>query len=1048
MEKITQFLLSHFLISTGSLSVLPAILHSQTNPNYVVILADDLGYGDLSCHGGKTPTPNIDKLFNQGVEFKNFMTCPVSSPTRAGLLTGLNPLRTGQGPNTDGQLDKNIPNMGSIFQKNGYKTGLFGKWHNGETPEIYPTLPFINDYGFDRFIGFYGGGCDFYTKIDGNDETPRWYHDKIPVKNEFGYATDLITKYALDLIELNKANKFLAYIPYNVIHTPLHVKDVDLQRVPASILQAAGGTLRTWKEYYKLYNDVFNTTFNPKYIQLTGDNSINAFSGVLSDAEIQVLYSAMLISLDDKVGEIMKYLEDNNLKNNTVVLFFSDNGATPTGSGLPFRGNKHSTEEGGIHAPAAMYWPAGGIVGPKTFKPMVGHVDVLPTFMEMSGIPSSAVGKIDGSSFLQELKSEAQDSNREYYWIWRDKDVIRTDRWKLNRYFDSYELFDIQSDIAESTNVFASNPTVATDLIAKLDKWRASTGIAATHLTPILSAPIHPAPDKAVLKITANCTVDATNPQLVIQILGAGHKMLPGDYLHFDIKADVSSKTDGFYLSHYVGTPIYFNTKRGVDQFGRLQSSAPAPLGGAGVWEHRVIGIGNEAPVVANKMSIIFKKTGNYTVYIDNLQIRRADGSVVDIWSNNTRVSATTPLYTISTGTNYKVEAYWENSFNLTVNGGTGSGSYPSGVPVTITANAAQAGLAFDKWVINSGSPIIANINSATTTVANPSNAVITASYGNIGPHSLTVNNGSGGGTFNAGSVVKITADTAPAGQVFNKWVISSGSPVIADIYSESTSIATGTNAATVYANYINFLDDCDATTAWSTTSTLNTTDIKQGTGCLQYVGSATSEFTKVFTPFNPNIPAANAALKFWYYVSDVTKFATNNQVELGSGGKNDVFEYNWTLTGLVNGWNYINLKISSAGTSGGTPNFEALNWFRVYHGKTGEMTTKIDAIEISGIPSTQTVPTGGIANIKGDNFSFYMYPNPVSKDAMLNIHVKNSEFSTLKILNLNGQVIYSNNLVGATSLNISLNTILKSGVYIVSLSSDKSVVNQKLIVK
>lgn len=1034
------------LLTSLALTAVSITAHSQANPNYVVILADDLGYGDLSCHGGKTPTPNIDKLFKQGVEFENFMTCPVSSPTRAGLLTGLNPLRTGQGPNTDGQLDKNILNMGNIFQKNGYKTGLFGKWHNGETPEIYPTLPFVNDYGFDRFIGFYGGGCDYYTKIDGNDDTPRWYHDKTPVKNEFEYSTDLITRYALEFINQNKAGKFLAYIPFNVIHTPLHVKDTDLQRVPASILQAAGGTLRAWKEYYKLYNDTFNPTFNPKYIELTGDNSITAISGVLSEAELQVLYSAMIISLDDKVGEIMKYLEDNGLSNNTVVLFFSDNGATPTGSSLPFRGNKHSTEEGGIHAPAAMYWPAGGIVGPKTFKPMVGHVDVLPTFMEISGIPSLVIGKIDGSSFLQELKTDAQESNREYYWVWRDHDVIRTDRWKLNRYVDSFELFDIQSDTTESTNVYANNPIVAADLLTKLEKWRISTGVAATHLTPILATPINAAPNQAVLKVTANCTIDATNPQLVIQINGAGHKMLPGDYLHFDIKADPGSKTDGFYLSHYVGTSLYFTTKRGVDQFGRLQSSCPAPLGGAGVWEHRVIGIGNEAPIVANKMSIIFKKTGNYIVYIDNLQIRRADGSVVDIWSNSTKVSATTPLATISTGTNYKLEAYWEPSYTLTVNGGSGSGSYAAGAPVTIKANTPETGLAFDKWVVNSGAPIIANINGATTTVANASNAVITATYGNIGPHALTVNSGSGSGSFNAGSVIKITSDAAPAGQVFNKWSITSGSPVITDLYSPTTLLTTGTNAAIINANYINYLDACDATTGWNATTTLTATEIKEGTGSLQFVGSSTPEFSKVFDPFNPNIPAANAALKFWYYVSDVTKFAIANQVELGSGGKNDVSEYNWSLTGLVTGWNYIQLKISNAGTSGGTPDFEALNWFRIYHSKTGVITTKIDAIEISGI-TNQTTPTV-IHEINSIENSFHIYPNPLPKESMLTIKVKDTGASAIKILNLNGQIVYYNNLHGAISYNLPLNKLLKSGVYIVSLISNNSTVNQKLFVE
>jgi hypothetical protein len=213
-------------------------------------------------------------------------------------------------------------------------------------------------------------------------------------------------------------------------------------------------------------------------------------------------------------------------------------------------------------------------------------------------------------------------------------------------------------------------------------------------------------------------------------------------------------------------------------------------------------------------------------------------------------------------------------------------------------------------------------------------------------------------------------------------------------------------------------------------------------------VGSSTSEFSKVFEPFNPNIPVANAVLKFWYYVSDITKFASNNQVELGSGGKNDALEYNWQLTGLVNGWNYIQLKISNAGTSGGTPNFEALNWFRIYHGKTDAITTKIDAIEISGIPSNQTSPTGGIEKIRSNDCSFYMYPNPVSKDNILTIQVNNPEISTIKILNLNGQVLYSNNLQGTTSLNLAINTLLKSGVYIVSLRSGKSVVNQKLIIK
>jgi len=648
-----------FLTSCGFISTAtPA--QEATRPNFLIILADDLGYGDLSCHGGKTPTPNIDKLINQGIEFSNFMTCPVCSPTRAGLLTGLNPLRTGQGPNTDGQMATSIPTLGSVFKQNGYKTGLFGKWHNGNAPEFYPELPHVNDYGFDRFVGFYGGGCDYYTKVWANKPTsPNWYHDKTEINNEFEYSTDLLTRYALEFIEQNKTNQFLAYVPLNIIHTPLHVKDIDLQRVPASIIQATGGPLRTWKEYYKLFNDGDTPEMNTMYAQLTGDNSIFSITGTLSTSERQVLYSAMLINLDDKIGEMMKYLEDNNLANNTVVLFFSDNGATPDGRGLPFSGNKHSTLEGGVHAPAVIRWPAGGLIGPKAFKPMVGYLDVLPTFMEISGISASATGEIDGRSFLQEMNTNAQTGNREYYWVWRDHDVIRTDQWKLSRYIDRSELFAIQTDITESANVYNSNPAIASDLLAKLENWRESTGVAITHLAPNLATPILPAPANAVLKINADCVVNSSNPEPVIQISGTGFKLLPDDYLHFDIKAEVGSKTDGFYVTPFFKNAKYFTSKRGVDQFGRVQMTGPAPLGGAGVWEHRVIGMGSEAPGVVNKFSIILKKTGIYNFYLDNLQIRRGDGSVLDIWSNSTKVSSTNPLYTISTNSVFTLAAFY-----------------------------------------------------------------------------------------------------------------------------------------------------------------------------------------------------------------------------------------------------------------------------------------------------------------------------------------------------------------------------------------------------
>jgi hypothetical protein len=143
--------------------------------------------------------------------------------------------------------------------------------------------------------------------------------------------------------------------------------------------------------------------------------------------------------------------------------------------------------------------------------------------------------------------------------------------------------------------------------------------------------------------------------------------------------------------------------------------------------------------------------------------------------------------------------------------------------------------------------------------------------------------------------------------------------------------------------------DRCDATTGWASANTLsvNTTDFKEGAGSLQSVGSGTDEFKKVLPVYNTGATAATGYIRFWYYVSDVTKFSTANQIEIGSGGGPDVNEYNWNIGTLVNGWNLITKTFASAGTTGGTPNLSAINWFRIYHAKTGSVTTKLDRIEI-----------------------------------------------------------------------------------------------------
>lgn len=250
------------------------------------------------------------------------------------------------------------------------------------------------------------------------------------------------------------------------------------------------------------------------------------------------------------------------------------------------------------------------------------------------------------------------------------------------------------------------------------------------------------------------------------------------------------------------------------------------------------------------------------------------------------------------------------------------------------------------------------------------------------------------------------------------------------------------------------YLDACNNTNGWisSNTLTLNASSKKEGTGSLQSNGSATDEFKKVFTAYNTGLTAANATLRFWYYVSDVTKLGTSNQVELGSGGAADVNEYNWSITGLVNGWNKIDLKISSA-TKLGTPNLSAITWFRIYRAKAASITVRLDAIEITSITALSKSPAIRLENIEANIISgeneFRLYPNPISEQSMLNIKLNNKEEAlSVRILNMNGQVVYSRNLNSVSTLDLSTKDILKRGSYIVSLTSKSSVINKVLIVK
>ncbi len=607
----------HSLFALAALLFTPlAALHAADSPkpNIVYLFADDLGWSDISAHpGGSIPTPNIDKLFAQGVELKNFMGWCVCSPTRAMLLTGRHPFRVGTGPETGGELEKAETTIAEGFKANGYRTGVFGKWHNGEDPdtaeyrvayaEAFKAMPNkkfkgglgVNEHGFDEAWVYYGGGADYFTRRTSGGKGPvSWWHNREFRAQDAGYTEDFIVQHAMDFIRDNKSRPFFCYVPFHIVHAPLQAKDADLKDVDPKVTDA---TKRT--------------------------------------------YAAMVQALDKNVGAILGELDQLGLRDNTIVVFTSDNGATKDGSNLPFRGGKHSVFEGGTHLPTVVYWPKGKVTS-RTWDGLCGALDMFPTLIAMADLKMPETRPLDGKNIWPALRDNSASPVESYYWSWHDEDAIRTADWRMHRFFDRAELYDIRADIGETKNVADAHPDVVKSLTAKMNTWADSLGAALTHQPAPSKLNAKPAPEGEVLEVTVTDTAQAKpNDRLIVPIAGFEGHQFATDYVEYDIAIAPDSLRRGFYYSPLKGNDgkgvtINFKRGEGIDQFGREQSTAPEIQGGPGAWEHRIIGLSSTAPGPLPRHGLVFKggKPGTYKVYLDNLRIRHADGSTTPIWTN------------------------------------------------------------------------------------------------------------------------------------------------------------------------------------------------------------------------------------------------------------------------------------------------------------------------------------------------------------------------------------------------------------------------------
>ena len=408
---------------------------SSRPPNVLVILADDLGYGDLSCYGAPDiRTPNIDALARDGMRFTRFYAnSPVCSPTRAALLTGCSPdivgvpgvIRTHHN-NSWGYLHPSAVLLPQLLKTRGYHSCLVGKWHLGLESPNTPT-----ERGFDSFHGFLGDMMDDYFehRRHGNNYMRK---DREEI-NPPGHATDLFSNWAVDYLKERRDSSFFLYLAFNAPHAPIQPTTESLSRV---------------------------TTRDP---------------GMRPE---RAKIAALIEHMDDGIGRVIRALKENGQYENTLIVFTSDNGGELRSGGSvgPLRGNKQNVYEGGIRVPAIFVWP--GRVQKGSRSDLVAQCsDLLPSICEATGARS---GTVDGVSILPTLLGRPQDlSKRVLFWVRReggapyfgqDYYAVRRGPWKLlhNTPFEPLALYNLDEDPQEQHDRIKEQPQIAKELTTAL----------------------------------------------------------------------------------------------------------------------------------------------------------------------------------------------------------------------------------------------------------------------------------------------------------------------------------------------------------------------------------------------------------------------------------------------------------------------------------------------------------------------------------------------------------------------------------------------------
>lgn len=399
-------------------------------PNIVLIISDDQGYADLGVQGqADIPTPHIDSIAKDGVRFTSgYVSAPVCSPTRAGLLSGRYQSRFGHemNPGNDKRdvtfgLPLSEQTLPARLKEAGYATGMFGKWHLGNEKAYHPQ-----SRGFDEFFGFVGGGHDYLEPGQGTNVVQ---HNGKPVTS-ITYLTDDFGAKAAQFIhqKSHTGQPFFVYLPFNAVHTPMQAPEKYMQR----------------------------------------------FANI-PDRKRRA-HAAMLFAMDDAVGRVLEAIEQNGQTSNTLVFYISDNGGpTPSNasSNAPLRGYKRDLYEGGIRVPFLVKWP-GEIPPGEVYEQPVISLDIHATALAAAGTTAPA-GMLDGVNLLPYIDGTiAAPPHDALYWRFGPQWAVRAGDWKLlltGHPGVAPQLFNLASDIREKTDLAAKNPDKASELKTRFDAW-------------------------------------------------------------------------------------------------------------------------------------------------------------------------------------------------------------------------------------------------------------------------------------------------------------------------------------------------------------------------------------------------------------------------------------------------------------------------------------------------------------------------------------------------------------------------------------------------